>query len=95
MTSTSTPTNSPQPPPLPPRTCQPLQGPSLPPEHSSHSPACTDLSSIDGDVFDQETDPSLSVSLRPANFRYHAKTLMTGTMEEPERDLIVAENALL
>ena len=59
-TSTSTPSNSPQPPPLLPRTCQPLLGPTLPPEHSPHSPTCTDLSSIDGDVFDQAIDASLN-----------------------------------
>ena len=93
-TSTSTPSNSPQPPPLVPRTCQPLLGPTLPPEHPTHSPTCTDLSSIDGDVFYQEVDASLNNLLYPPSFRYHAQTLISGIMQEQEKELVVKQKML-
>ena len=91
LTSTSTPSNSP-PPPLPPRTCQPLLGPNLPPEHSLHSPGCSDLSSVHDNVF--ETDPSLSVPFLPPSFRYHAQSLVSGIMQEEEKNLRVKQELL-
>ena len=93
LTSTSTPTSSP-PPPIPPRTCQPLLGPNLPPEHSPHSPGCSDLSSVHDNVFDQETDPSLSVPFLPPSFRYHAQSLVSGIMQEEEKNLRVKQELL-
>ena len=49
---TSTPSNSPPAPPLPPRQCQSLQlGPILTPRSREHSPTCSELSSIGGEVF--------------------------------------------
>ena len=91
LASTSTPSNSP-PPPIPPRTCQPVQGPSIPLEHSPHSPGCSDLSSIEGNVFDQETDPSLSVPLQPPSL--HPQTLVSGIMLEEEKKLRVKQGML-
>ena len=88
LTSTSTPSNSP-PPPLPPRTCQPLLGPNLPPEHFPHSPSCSDLSSVHDNVFNQETDPSLSVPFLPPSFPYHPQSLVSGIMQEEEKNLQV------
>ena len=83
------------PPPLPPRTCQSLLGPILPPKHAPHSPACSDLSSINGDVFFPETDLSLSVPLRPPGTpRYHPQCLVSGTMQEAETDLVVKQKML-
>ena len=50
LPTTSTPSNSPPGPPVPPRTCQSL-GQSCPPSSSSHSPSCSDISSINCEVF--------------------------------------------
>ena len=60
--ATSTPSNSP-PPPLPPRQCQSV-GPPVHPRNRSHSPACSELSSISGsEVFDVETELSSQSAL--------------------------------
>ena len=92
--STSTPSNSPPPPPRPPRTCQSLLGPILPPAHTPHSPACSDLSSIDGDVFFQ-TDRSLSGHHPPPGTpRYCPQSPITGKMQEAEADPVVKQKML-
>ena len=60
---TSTPTNSPPSPPLPPRQCQSI-GLDIPPRPCS--PTCSDLSSINGEVFSETevTEPVLSEEFR-------------------------------
>lgn len=61
--ATSTPSTSPNPPPLPPKRCQSL-GPIIPPRPRSCSPSCSDLSSINGDVF-SESETSDHQGLNP------------------------------
>ena len=62
---TSTPTSSPPPPPPPARHCQ-STGPFLLPPHRPCSPTCSDLSSINGDVFSASEVSDLAF---PADFR--------------------------
>ena len=92
---TSTPSTSPRPPPLPPRTCHNL-GPIILP-NTSCSPTCSELSSINGEVF-LETDisessqlPGIS-SLAQANSAYSLDILppsflVTTTMEQAKKEI--------
>ena len=92
---TSTPSNSPPPPPLPPRTCQSLGPILLPPRSRSHSRhSCSDLSSIHGDPFseDESVINEVSVIVRPnptasqkPSFRV-PKIVVTKTMEVFEKE---------
>ena len=97
---TSTPSNSPQPPPVPPRTCQSL-GPIVPPRSRSHSPSCSDISSINGDPFSDGENSGIerSVIVRPPPKVKQTPSLgqetpfripliqTTRTMEASERDV--------
>ena len=93
---TSTPSNSPPPPPLPPRSCQSL-GPILPPRPRSHSPSCSELSSIHGDPFSEDESylDEISVIGRPTARNQTAqipafripKIIITKTMELFEKEI--------
>jgi hypothetical protein len=89
--------NSPPPSPLPPRTCQSL-GQIVLPRSRSHSPSCSDISSINGDTFSEEENSvsERSVIVRPApkveqpagkkpTFRV-TQIIVTKTMEAFEKE---------
>ena len=44
--------------------------------------------------FDQETNPNLSVRLGPSSLRYQAQSLVSGAMQESEKDLVVKHKRL-
>ena len=45
-------------------------------------------------LFDQETNANLSVPLRPSSLRYQAQSLVSGAMQESEKDLVVKHKRL-
>ena len=86
LAATSTPSSSPNPPPIPPKKCQNLVPPIPTRSRScSLSKSCSDVSSIQGEVFiDGEVDipvPSFEAVPKP-------ETILTIAMEEAESDLI-------
>ena len=77
---TSTPSTSPIAPPLPPKTCQSL-GPIILPGSRSHSPTCSDLSSISKPQFLSQTASGVLICI-------------TETMEAIERECWLKKNKL-
>ena len=99
---TRTPPNSPKPhrtstpsysssqlyPPIPPRNCQSL-GPIVPPENRPHSPTCSEISSIGGEVFDEpglvvHQQISVNKELAPEK-PVPPSILITNTMDAAEK----------
>ena len=95
---TSTPASSPPPPPHPPRYCQSIGQlvPIIPPRPCS--PSCSELSSIDGDVFSdgEQLQHELEQSLSPAERAPGAEIFSTNsnTMEAAEQEIEVKSIAL-
>ena len=91
---TSTPSTSPQPPPLPARQCQSL-GPIRPPPVCS--PSCSELSSIDGEVFtESEFSESRLFAKAPGSSSclQVPHILVTAAMEDAEKE-IAGKNRVL
>ena len=95
---TSTPSNSPNPPPIPPKSCQSLI-PLLPPRSRSCSPSCSDISSINCEVFtDSEifdaSKPTLETSALGDPFRVPT-IKVTVSMDVAEEELYKKSNDLV
>ena len=104
LPATSTPSNSPPaPPPPPPRNCQSL-GPICPPVPRSHSPSCSDISSINGDVFSDSESLAVSAAKVPLPKSRAAPgtplcssnpvLFITGAMQEEEEDVLLKQKML-
>ena len=88
---TSTPSNSPHPPPFPRRVCHTL-GPITLPRNRSPSPCCSDISSINGEVFSDpegiESSSKLSLAqAAPGTPLLVPPVTVTNTMEAGEKDV--------
>ena len=96
---TSTPSNSPSPSPLsnPPRTCQTLGPFIVPPRSRSHSPNCSDISSIHGDPFSEDEQPLIDRLAALKGFDSVIKApviVVTGAMEAAEKEIVRRLNSL-
>ena len=88
--ATSTPSNSPPAPPLPPRQCQSLQlGPILTPRSREHSLSCSELSSIGGEVFGstEQLDTSADLPFNQQSWQSWSNLLTPSVKLQPPRSI--------